>query len=147
MLVELAAANAAFAVIKETIANGGDILAAGQHLFSYFDNKSAIQKKVAENGNKSDMEEFMALEQLRQQEEQLKELMVYTGRPGLWTDWLKFQVEAKKKREAAAREEELKRQRFMDQMKNIGLWSAVVVMVCALGAMIGTAISIWKGKF
>lgn len=147
MLVELAAANAAFAVIKETIANGGDILAAGQHLFSYFDNKSAIQKKVAENGNKSDMEEFMALEQLRQQEEQLKELMVYTGRPGLWTDWLKFQVEAKKKREAAAREEELKRQRFMDQMKNIGLWSAVVVVVCALGAMIGTAISIWKGKF
>ena len=147
MLVELAAANAAFAVIKETIANGGDILAAGQHLFSYFDNKSAIQKKAAENGNKSDMEEFMALEQLRQQEEQLKELMVYTGRPGLWTDWLKFQVEAKKKREAAAREEELKRQRFMDQMKSIGLWSAVVVMVCALGAMIGTAISIWKGKF
>ena len=147
MLVELAAANAAFAVIKEAVANGGDIMAAGQHLFSYFDNKSAIQKKAAENGNKSDMEEFMALEQLRQQEEQLKELMVYTGRPGLWTDWLKFQVEAKKKREAAAREEELKRQRFMDQMKSIGLWSAVVVMVCALGAMIGTAISIWKGKF
>ena len=147
MLVELAAANAAFAVIKEAVANGGDIMAAGQHLFSYFDNKSAIQKKAAENGNKSDMEEFMALEQLRQQEEQLKELMVYTGRPGLWTDWLKFQVEAKKKREAAAREEELKRQRFMDQRKSSGLWSAGVVMVCALGAMIGTAISIWKGKF
>ena len=29
MLAELAIANAAFAVIKETVANGGDIMAAG----------------------------------------------------------------------------------------------------------------------
>ena len=146
MLVELAAANAAFAVIKETIANGGDIVAAGQHLFSYFDNKSAIQKKALEGGNRSDMEEFMALEQLKQQEEQLKQLMVYTGRPGLWTDWLKFQVDAKKKREAAAREEELKRQQFIEKMKNIGMISAIVVMVVLLGIMIGSGIVLWKGK-
>lgn len=146
MLVELAAANAAFAVIKETIANGGDILAAGQHLFSYFDNKSAIQKKAAESGNKSDMEEFMALEQLKQQEEQLKEMMVYLGRPGLWQDWLKFQVEAKKKREAAARAEELRRQQLIERMKSIGMWSAVVVMVSALGVMIATGLAIWKGR-
>lgn len=146
MLVELAAANAAFAVIKETIANGGDILAAGQHVFSYFDNKSAIQKKAAEGGNKSDMEEFMALEQLKRQEEQLRELMIYMGRPGLWTDWLKFQSDAKKRRDAAARAEELKRQKFFDQMKTIGLWSAVAVMISTLGVMIGTAIAIWKGK-
>ena len=146
MLVELAAANAAFAVIKEAVANGGDILAAGQHLFSYFDNKAAIQRKAAEGGNKSDMEEFMALEKLRQQEEQLRELMIYMGRPGLWTDWLKFQSDAKKRRDAAARAEELKRQKFFDQMKTIGLWSAVAVMISTLGVMIGTAISIWKGK-
>lgn len=146
MLVELAAANAAFAVIKEAVANGGDILAAGQHLFTYFDNKSAIQKKAAEGGNKSDMEEFMALEQLKRQEEQLRELMIYMGRPGLWTDWLKFQSDAKKRRDAAARAEELKRQKFFDQMKTIGLWSAVAVMISTLGVMIGTAIAIWKGK-
>ena len=146
MLVELAAANAAFAVIKETIANGGDIFAAGQHLFTYFDNKSAIQKKIAENGNRSDMEEFMALEQLKQQEEQLKEVMVYTGRPGLWTDWLKFQVDAKKKREATAREEELKRQQFIEKMVNVGMLSAIVVLVVFLGIMIATGITLWKGK-
>ncbi len=45
MLLELAAANAAYAVIKQTVANGGDIMAAGQHLFSFFDNKAAISKK------------------------------------------------------------------------------------------------------
>jgi hypothetical protein len=45
MIAELAIANAAFAVIKETVANGGDIMAAGQHLFSFFDNKAAMQKR------------------------------------------------------------------------------------------------------
>jgi len=47
VLAELAIANAAFAVIKETVANGGDIMSAGKHLFSFFDNKSAISKKQA----------------------------------------------------------------------------------------------------
>ncbi len=63
MLLELAAANAAFAVIKETVANGGDIMAAGQHLFSFFDNKAAIAKKA--NASGSDSEAFFALEAIK----------------------------------------------------------------------------------
>jgi hypothetical protein len=62
MLAELAVANAAFAVIKETVANGGDIMAAGKHLFSFFDNKAAIAKKANDSG--SDSEAFFALERL-----------------------------------------------------------------------------------
>ena len=101
MLAELAVANAAFAVIKETVANGGDIMAAGKHLFSFFDNKAAIAKKA--NASGSDSEAFFALEQIKQSEEELKELMIYCGRAGLWDDWLQFQAEAKRKREADAR--------------------------------------------
>ena len=44
MLAELAIANAAFGVIKETIANGGDIMAAGQHIFKFFDNNPCKEK-------------------------------------------------------------------------------------------------------
>ena len=95
MLVELAAANAAFAVIRETVNNGGDIMAAGAKLFTYFDNKTAIQQK-AEGSN--DMEAFAALEQLKNNEAELKRMMVYHGRAGLWDDWLKFLREAKHKR-------------------------------------------------
>jgi hypothetical protein len=98
MLVELAAANAAFAVIKETVQNGGDIMAAGAKLFDYFDNKNAIQKK-AESSN--DMEAFAALEQIKNNEAELKRMMVYHGRAGLWDDWLEFQKQAKHKRIAA----------------------------------------------
>jgi hypothetical protein len=101
MLAELAIANAAFAVIKETVANGGDIMAAGKHLFSFFDNKAAIAKKA--NASGSDSEAFFALETIKQNEKELQEIMIYCGRAGLWDDWLQFQADAKRRREADAR--------------------------------------------
>ena len=142
MLLELAAANAAFAVIKEAVANSGDIMNAGQALFQYFDNKAVIQKRASEKGgsDRGDLEEFMALEQLKKQEEELREMMIYQGRAGLWTDWLKFQLEAKKKREAAEREKVIKKQRFIGRIKDIGTIVLVVVLLGGLGIIIGAAI-------
>ena len=142
MLAELAVANAAFAVIKEAVQNSGDIMNAGQALFKYFDTKSEIQKKANEKGgtNKSDLEEFMALEQLKKQEEELREMMIYQGRAGLWTDWLKFQLEAKKKREAAERERILKKQRIIQRIKDIGLIILIIILLGGLGLIIGGAI-------
>ena len=67
MLAELAIANAAFSVIKEAVANSGDIMAAGESLFKYFDSKAEIQKKANSKGgsDRGDLEEFMALEKLK----------------------------------------------------------------------------------
>lgn len=106
MLAELAAANAAFQVIKATIKNSGEIIQAGQAVFDYFDNKSKLQEKLANKPQKqrSDLEEFFALEQLKQQEKELKELMIYAGRPGLWDDWLAFQKQARQRREDEERQ-------------------------------------------
>jgi hypothetical protein len=142
MLLELAAANAAFAVIKEAVQNSGDIMNAGQALFQYFDNKAEIQKKAAAKGgsDRGDLEEFMALEKLKQQEEELKQMMIYQGRAGLWTDWLKFQLDAKKRREAVEREKVLKKQRIIQRIKDIGMIILVVVLLGGLGLIIGAAI-------
>jgi hypothetical protein len=108
MLVELAAANAAFSVIKQALANGKELSALGGRVFDYFDNKAKIQEKATQKGGGSDMQEFMALEQLKQQEEHLRESMVYAGRAGMWDDWQKFQAQAARRRreakEAAVRE-------------------------------------------
>tara|TARA_B110000977_G_scaffold181186_1_gene241630 strand:+ start:75 stop:518 length:444 start_codon:yes stop_codon:yes gene_type:complete len=101
MLAELAIANAAFSVIKETIANGGDIMAAGQHIFKFFDSKSELSKKANQSG--SDSEAFFALEQIKQHEAAIQQLFIYQGRAGLWDDWLQFQAEARRKRDAEAR--------------------------------------------
>jgi hypothetical protein len=46
MLLELAAANAAFNVIKQALANGKDLSDMGSKVFDYFDNKAKIQQKV-----------------------------------------------------------------------------------------------------
>jgi hypothetical protein len=130
MLAELAVANAAFAVIKEAVQNSGDIMNAGQALFDYFDTKSVIQKKANEKGEgKSDLEEFMALEQLKKQEAELKQMMIYQGRAGMWQDWLKFQVEARQRREEAEKKrirlEVAKRQKRFEYLMNV-VYTAII---------------------
>jgi hypothetical protein len=148
MLLELAAANAAFAVIKEAVQNSGDLMAAGESLFKFFDSKAELQKKAqSSNGSdRGDLEAFMALEQLKKQEEELKEMMIYQGRAGLWTDWLKFQLDAKKRREAAERERVLKKQRFIGRIKDIGMIILVIVLLGGLGIIIGAAVWLARDK-
>ncbi len=46
MLAELAAANAAFQVIKAALNNGKELSALGGRVFDYFDNKAKIQEKA-----------------------------------------------------------------------------------------------------
>ena len=142
MLLELAAANAAFAVIKEAVQNSGDIMAAGDALFKYFDSKAELQKKANEKGgsNRGDLEEFMALEQLKKQELALREMMQWQGRAGMWDDWLAFQVKVKKKREEDKRQEFLRKQRIIDRIKDIFMIILVVVLLGGLGLIIGWAI-------
>ena len=155
MLLELAAANAAFAVIKEAINNSGEIIQAGKAVFEYFDNKAKIQQKVAETPDhkRSDLEEFFALEELKKQEQELKEMFIYQGRPGLWDDWQKFQVQARHRREEAAREEarlaqekKARRNRIFEQIL-LGFWLFVAGSIF-VGMLIG---AIWlytiRGKF
>jgi nitrate reductase NapE component len=142
MLAELAIANAAFAVIKEAVQNSGDIMNAGQALFQYFDTKSIIQKKANEKGpHRGDLEEFMALEQLKKQEEELREMMIYQGRAGLWTDWLKFQADARQRREEAEKErvraEIAKREKRMEWLMNT-FWT-----ICLFGLLY---VAYWLGE-
>ena len=95
MLAELAAANAAFQVIKTAVQNGKEIASAGKAIANFVGAKEQLQRKAQKKGGGSDLEEFMALEQIREQEDQLKQIMIYAGRPGLWGDWQRFQAKAR----------------------------------------------------
>jgi hypothetical protein len=132
MLAEVMAANAAFSVIKQALANGKELHQLGSRVFDYFDNKAKIQEKATQNGGGSDLEEFMALEQLRQQEEELRERMVYAGRPGMWTDWVKFQAAAARRRreaqEAAKRERIRRAERAAQLTEYIAIGMASVIL-------------------
>jgi hypothetical protein len=152
MLVELAAANAAYAVIKECVSNGGEILSAGRAVVDWFNAKSELQEKVKQNPEKTDLEEFFALEELNRQQQELKELFIYQGRPGLWDDWLAFQVKARQDREAKAAAEtkarlqkKKKRDELIEQIL-LGFWIFVLLMVIS-GMIVGAIWLSLRGKF
>jgi hypothetical protein len=136
MIAEIAAANAAFAVIKGALANGKELHQLGSRVFDYFDNKAKIQENVTKKGGGSDLEEFMALEQLKQQEEELRERMVYAGRPGMWGDWQKFQAQAARQRreakEAAARAAILRKQRMQELVEYAVIGVAAVILTALI---------------
>jgi hypothetical protein len=138
MLLELAAANAAFNVIKQALANGKELSDLGSKVFDYFDNKAKIQQKVTEKGNRSDIEEFFALEKLNAQEVELRERMIYEGRPGMWGDWQKFQAAAARRRreakEEAAREAKRRQQQLEDMAEYIAIGLGIIVLT---GLLIG----------
>lgn len=134
MLAELAAANAAFSIIKKAVQNTGDLAKAGRAISDFVIAKEELQrkgnKKKKSGVNSSDLEEFIALEKIRQHEEELKQFMIYCGRPGLWHDWQKFQAQARKERRV---QEELAKRRRAEIMEALGL-GAVALFISALVA-------------
>jgi hypothetical protein len=112
MLAELAAANAAFAVIKQAISNGRELTSYAGKIGEIASAKEDLQRKVNKKRaahQSTDFEEFMALERIKEQEEELKQWMIYAGRPGLWGDWVKFEKDARVARREAEIAAEKKR--------------------------------------
>jgi len=137
MLAELVAANAAFTAIKTAIQNGRQIADVASQVGKYVNATEDLRRKgeKKKRAGGADLEEFMHLEKLRQQEEELKQLMIYTGRPGLWHDWIKFQAQARKDRLAAAEA----RKRKIEQWIEI----AIIVLVCVVGTVGLAALVAW----
>jgi hypothetical protein len=133
MLAELAAANAAFAVIKQAVSNGKEIAAAGSAIAEFVGAKEKLQQKAQKKGGGSDLEEFMALEKIREQEEQLKQIMIYAGRPGLWHDWQRFQAKARVARREAEIAAAEKRRKIVEGTL-IGLF--ILLCLAVLGSLV-----------
>jgi len=119
MLLAIEAANAAFLLIQTAITNGKQLHDVAVHAQTYFDSKSQIAKKADKSGSMSEIQAFLELQALRDLEVQLKELMIYVGRPGLYDDWLEFQAAASRGRKEAERQSFLKREKTKRQILNI----------------------------
>ncbi len=136
MLAELAAANAAFSVIKSFVSNGKELSGCAKQISDFVFAKEQIEKKANnKKGASGDLEEFMALEQIKEKEDELKKIMIYLGRPGLWQDWQAFQGEARKSRRYAEKMAEKRREEIMEYLT----YSIVFLMVvgfCALLAFV-----------
>ena len=139
MLAEIAAANAAYAVIKTAIVNGKELWDCAEHLGSFFESKRKLQEKAHAKGYKSDLQAFMELEKLKAQEQELKEAMIYQGRPGMWDDWLQFQAETKRNREQEERRKiqlQINRRKRIKQLVEKLIITATIVLASVLLAFL-----------
>lgn len=127
MLAELAAINGAFAIIKQTIANGRELADASSAISDFVNAKETLasrqrKKKSSVFGN--DFEEFMALEKIKQQEAELQSWMQLYGRIGLWQDWVKYQAQARRQRQREIIERKRKREELME---TIGIFAIIFI--------------------
>ena len=142
MLAELAAFNAGFAIVKSTVSAGRDIASAAAGISKMVENKDAMHRRLQKKKNsmfsprlESDLEEFMALEQMKEAEQTLKQLMIYTGRPGLHGDFLKFCADARKARKEAERRAQQEREEMLETITVVA--GVGIGATAALGAIIG----------
>ena len=131
MLAELAAANAAFAIIKKCVENGSELAKAGKAISDFTLNKDAVQKKAAAkgsnlDGSKSDLEEFLALDELKRKEDQLRSMMQLYGRANMYPDYVKFCAEARRQRAEAAKEARRKSLKLQDNIMLAIYWAVSI---------------------
>ena len=133
MLAELAAANAAFAIIKQAVSNGKEIASAGNAIAEFVGAKEKLPQKAQRKGGGSDLEEFMALESIKQQEEELKQAMIILGRPGLWNEWQRFQAKARVARREAE-EERIRKRKHHFEVAVVTFF--LIVVACILASIV-----------
>jgi len=141
ILETIAAANAAYSVIRTCIQNGregADLMASvGKFLTAEDDLKQAVQKKknspltAITGGEEGDWEEFQALEKIREQRKELESYIRLYGKPGQWDRWIQWQAEARKQRAAARKAAE---QRRAEQLETI---QTITIIFLAASGVVG----------
>lgn len=143
-LTAFAAAQTAVATIKKAVALGKDISGLIGEFSNFFDAKDVIQKAVNDKGKKGQsdtgraLELVMQAEQLRQTEDELKNLLIYGyGQSGLWEQLLLERSKIRHAREKNERDMEQKRRIVSKQRIDwaVGITS-VLTVACSLMAFI-----------
>jgi len=151
ILESIAAANAAYSVIKTALGNGketaGLIGAVGKFLSAEEEVKEAVQKKknnpltAITGGEEGDWEEFQALENIKQKRSELESYCRLYAPAGTWDRWIAWQNEARKQRQAARKAAEKRREEVMEQIQIaagvILAFTGVILAIYYLGVYMG----------
>jgi len=142
ILESIAAANAAYSVIKTALGNGketaGLISAVGKFLSAEEDVRDAVNKKknspltAITGGSEGDWEEFQHLENLKQKRQELESYCRLYAPPGTWDRWQQWQAEARKQRQAAKKAAEKVREE-----RNEAIATAAGIGMAAITVILG----------
>ena len=142
ILETIAAANAAYSVIRTCIQNGretADLMSnVGKFLTAEEELKDAVQKKknspitAITGGAEGDWEEFQQLEKIKEQRKELESYIRLYGQPGQWDRWQQWQMEARKARQAAKKAADKAREERMEKIQ-IATGIILAITACVLG--------------
>jgi len=152
MLEMLVVANSAFAIIKQTIQNGRELSSAGAAIANFVSAEEQLKQDLHKKKNSiwtnflgktdNDLEEFMALEEIRVKQEQLREFMQLYGRANLYNDYVSFCAEARKNRRQAKIDSEKRK----EKIKDIVLKVILAILITALLSGVVTVLAIIAKK-
>ena len=152
MLEALALANGAYQIIKQTIENGSEISRAGKAIANFVGAEDQLRQDLHKRKSSiwtnfigkqdNDLEEFMALEEIRRKKEILREFMQLHGRANLYTDYIAFCAEARKQRRQSQIDAHKKRERIKDVVLKVVLG----VLITALLSGVVTVLAVIAKK-
>tara|TARA_X000001036_G_scaffold352158_1_gene333251 strand:- start:644 stop:1102 length:459 start_codon:yes stop_codon:yes gene_type:complete len=136
VLLELAAINTAISTIKQTIAHGRDLASASSAISKFVGAEEELRERANAKKNSiftkllgkdtNDFEEFMALEEIETKKQELREMLQLYGRIGMYNDWIKFQKDARLKRQKDKEERDEQIQKII-RYSMIGLLVLVIL--------------------
>tara|TARA_R110000782_G_scaffold151527_1_gene244218 strand:+ start:209 stop:652 length:444 start_codon:yes stop_codon:yes gene_type:complete len=141
MLAELAIANAAFKIIKQTLTNGRELADAGKAVSAYFGAEKDIQIKAANGSGTDVLEAFQAKKQLDKQEAELKFLLNKQSLLG-YHEFQQFKAQFSRDRRESEKKELKKRaakNKALQENLNIALKVASVLLLI-MGALFGVTL-------
>ena len=138
MLAELAIANAAFQVIKQTLSNGKEIADAGSALTKYFSASQSIQQK-AKMGTGDVLAAYQAKQAIERQEKELEFMLNKQGLLGYYK-YQQFRDEFFKKQKAEAAKQRVRNKKIKSNVET-GFLVTLLTMLF-LAAFVGVLIYI-----
>ena len=138
MLAELAIANAAFSVIKQTLSNGKEIADAGSALTKYFGASQAIEQK-AKLGTGDVLAAYQAKQAIERQEKELEWMLNKQGLLGYYK-YQQFRDEFFEKQKAEAAKQRIRNKKIKNNVET-GL-AITILIVIFLAAFVGVLIYI-----
>jgi len=126
MLAELAIANAAFSVIKQTLSNGKEIADAGSAVTKYFSASQSIQQKAA-IGTGDVLGAYQAKQAIERQEKELEWMLNKQSIQGYYK-YCQFRNEFYKKQKDAAAKQKLRNKKIKSNVETGFLVTLLTVL-------------------
>ena len=129
MLAELAIANAAFQVIKQTLSNGKEIADAGSALTKYFSASQSIQQK-AKMGTGDVLAAYQAKQAIERQEKELEFMLNKQGLLGYYK-YQQFRDEFFKKQKTEAARQRVRNKKIKSNVETGFLVTLLTILFLA----------------